>query len=164
MDGANSTLEVLKYVLDLGVDASLVNAARHSLLHKAAIYGRSDVCEYLLEGRLREEEEEEDGKESSEDESKESSSNDAAKFTSIFGTSPPLLSPPRIQSRMHRRPKAVGLPLGRAQVLPDLRNQTPSEMARYNGFPALEAYLRHQEDLLWHVPIVWQTRAIPMGD
>lgn len=159
MDGTNSTLEVLKYVLDLGVDASLVNAARHSLLHKAAIYGRRDVCEYLLEGRLREEEEKE-AKESSEDESKESSSSDAAKFTSILGTSSPLLSPPRDQSTMQRWPKAVGLPLGRAQVLPDLRNQTPSEMARYNGFPALEAYLRHHEDLLWHVPIVWHPRPI----
>jgi ankyrin repeat protein len=143
MDGSSSTLEVLKFVLDIGVDASLVNAARHSLLHKAAIYGRRDVCEYLLEGRLCEEHE--DAKEGGD--------------TTTTSLSNAAFSGGYVEAAVRRRtkmPKAVGLPLGRAHVLPDLRNQTPSEMARYNGFPALAAYLRHHEDLLWHVPIVWQ--------
>ena len=54
----------------------------------------------------------------------------------------------------------IGLPLGRRHVLPDLRNQVPSEMARYNGFLELEAYLRHFEDVTWQIPVVWMPPAM----
>jgi hypothetical protein len=49
MDGSNSSLDVLKYVHGLGVTCDLINTNGHSPLHKAAIYGREDVCDYLLQ-------------------------------------------------------------------------------------------------------------------
>ena len=49
MDGAESTLEVLEYVvMKCGVDCGLINENGHSPLHKAAIYGRADVCDFLI--------------------------------------------------------------------------------------------------------------------
>lgn len=54
MDGEASSLSMLAYLIeDQGLDERLINNTGHSLLHKAAIYGRSDVVEYLISGRTR---------------------------------------------------------------------------------------------------------------
>jgi ankyrin repeat protein len=156
MDGARSTLAVLKYVLDQGVDAGAVNASGHSLLHKAAIYGRADVCAYLLEGRWHEE----GGGEEEDAQLRHTTPAAAEPGAPLLGggggPSAVLCSSRGGAAAAARRPPASGWPLGRAHVLPDLRRQTPSEMARYNGFFELAAYLRHHEDLFWHAPVVWR--------
>lgn len=54
MDGENSSLSMLTYLIESkGLDERLINKTGHSLLHKAAIYGRHDVIDYLLSGRTR---------------------------------------------------------------------------------------------------------------
>jgi ankyrin repeat protein len=97
MDGQCSTLGMLTYVHDLGVSSDVVNAGGYSPLHKAAIYGRDDVCTFLLE------------------------------HTTVT----------------------------RAQMMPGHSRQKPSDMANFNGFPALASKLRHVEDVLFHAPVVW---------
>ena len=102
MDGTNSSLDVLKYFIEvLAVDASIINYNGHSVLHKAAIYGREDVCRYLLE---------------------------------------------------HSSMKCCN---ERKHIAPDKLNQSPSDMAKYNGYPQLAGYLRHHEDVLWYIPVLY---------
>jgi ankyrin repeat protein len=100
MDGAHSSMEMFKYVVgELQVDSQLINGNGHSVLHKAAIYGRKDVVRYLLDNQYC---------------------------------------------------------CRTEHVMPDRERQTPSEMARYNGFSELAGVLRHHEDVLWCVPVMWQ--------
>jgi len=97
---ADSSLGVFRYVVsELQVDCELINGNGHSVLHKAAIYGRADVVRCLLESKHC---------------------------------------------------------CGREHVMPDKLNQTPSEMARYNGYAELAGVQRHHEDVLWCVPVLWQ--------
>jgi len=107
MDGSNSSLEVFRYVVaDLQVNSELINGNGHSVLHKAAIYGREDIVRYLLESNYC---------------------------------------------------------CGQEHVMADKLNQTPSEMARYNGFAELAGILRHHEDVLWCVPVMWQAPEEVLG-
>ena len=95
MDGEESHLDMLVYLIeDKRLDERLINNTGHSLLHKAAIYGREDVINYLVSGRTR--------------------------------------------------------CAGRECIARDDRRQRPSDMADFNGFPALAKRLRHFEDTwLW---------------
>ena len=130
-------------MLRLGVDAGAVNAAGHSLLHKAAIYGRRDVCELLLEGPggrrylSRGGRDGEDGKdvEISHGEFK-SGGGEVLDAVEEQGASTEERSHVGSGGRGDEEWRAglssiVGLPLGRAHTRPDLRNQQPSEMARF---------------------------------
>ena len=123
-------------MLSLGVDAGAINTADHSLLHKAAIYGRRDVCEFLLEGpggqryksgggwtKAKESElpreEPRTEKEPGEEKKPDSAKQRAERFNSRCD-----------DDRVRIPPAFVGFPLGRKHTRPDLRNQQPSDMAR----------------------------------